>query len=93
MEDIFNIVNVYLKNNGTFYLIHRIERLDEIISLALKYKLNVKTVQIITTKKDIPKMVIVKIIRNGKMGIKFRRIVCVDNLSTYQHLFEGELWN
>ncbi len=90
LEDIFNIVSIYLKNNGTFYLIHRIERLDEIINLAFKYKLNVKEVQIITTKKDIPKMIILKIVKNGKLGIKFRKIICVDNLSTYQHLFVGE---
>ena len=90
LETIFKLVNRFLKDNGVFYMVHRAERLDEIIILANKYKLNVKEIQFISTKKNNnPSTILVKCVKNSKIGVKIKREICVDNLSTYQHLFEG----
>ena len=89
LEDIFVLANKYLKNNGCFYLVHRPERFDDIIVLGRENKLNVKEIQLITTKKeDIPRVVIIKCVKNSKPGIKFKKELCVGNLDTYQHIFE-----
>lgn len=90
LETIFKLVNRFLKDNGVFYMVHRAERLDEIIILANKYKLYVKEIQFISTKKNNnPSTILVKCVKNSKIGVKIKREICVDNLSTYQHLFEG----
>lgn len=88
LEDIFLLANKYLKNNGSLYLVHRPERLDDIIVLGRNNKLNVKEVQLITTKNDdIPRVVIVKCVKNSNPGIKFKKEVCVGGLDSYQHIF------
>ena len=90
LETIFSIVGKNLKDNGVFYLIHRVERLDEIILYANKNRVNVKEIQFISTKKgEVANTVIVKCVKNSKLGVKLRKMVCVDNVSTYQHIFEG----
>ena len=73
-----------------FYIVHRAERLDEIIILGNKYKLNAKEIQFISTKSNNnPSTILVKCVKNSKICVKIKREICVDNLSTYQHLFEG----
>lgn len=90
LETIFKLVNRFLKDNGNFYMVHRSERLDEIIIFANKYRLNVKEIQFISTKtNNNPNTILVKCVKNSKLGVKIKKEICVDNLSTYQHLFEG----
>lgn len=92
LETIFKIAFKYLKDNKTFYLVHRVERLDDIIVLARENKMNVKELQFISTKKEkAANTILVKCVKNGKPGIKLRKEICVDNLDTYQHLFESEV--
>lgn len=92
LETIFKIAFKYLKDNKTFYLVHRVERLDDIIVLARENKMNVKELQFISTKKEkAANIILVKCVKNGKPGIKLRKEICVDNLDTYQHLFESEV--
>lgn len=89
LEDIFALAFKYLKNNGVFYLVHRVERLDDIIYLGRTNRLNVKEIQLVQTKKgDAPSIVLVKCVKNSKSGIKLRDVKCIDNLTTYQHLFD-----
>lgn len=93
LETIFKIASKYLKDNKAFYLVHRVERLDDIIVLARENKMNVKELQFISTKKEkIANTILVKCVKNGKPGIKLRKEICVDNLDTYQHLFESEVF-
>ena len=90
LENIFEIAFKYLKNNGILYMVHRSIRLDDIIYYARKYRVNVKEIQPISTKIDKePNIILVKCVKNSKCGIKFKKCICVDKLSTYQHLFEG----
>ena len=52
--------------------------------------LNVKDLQFISTKNgSIPNTILVKCVKNSKPGVKLRKEICVDNLSTYQHIFES----
>ena len=89
LETIFNIVSRFLKDNGIFYMVHKVDRIDEIVILANNYKMNVKEVQFVSTKKGCkPGIVLVKCVKNSKLGIIVNKEICVDNLTTYQHLFE-----
>lgn len=89
LEDIFRISFKYLKNNGRLYLVHRVTRLDEIIILASKYRVNVKKIQFISTKKDnVPYLVLIKCVKNSKNGVIINPVVNIMNLSTYQNLFK-----
>ena len=89
LEIIFNLGFQYLKNNGILYMVHRPERLDEIVILANKYRLNVKEiVYILTNASWNPSLILVKCVKNSKMGINSQKIYDVSKLTTYQHLFE-----
>ena len=88
LDVIFSIASKYLKQNGYFYLVHRPERLDDIITLGIKYKLPVKEIQLVTTKENNePSILLVKCRKNGKQGIKFNKIVCINNVKTYKNIF------
>ena len=89
LDEIFAIVKSYLNENGTFYMIHRPDRLDEIIINANKYKLKVKEVQLITTKKDVePSIMLLKIKKSGKMGLKIPKIIDISKHNSYQRMFK-----
>ncbi len=93
LETIFKIASKNLKDNKAFYLVHRVERLDDIIVLARENKMNVKELQFISTKKEkAANTILVKCVKNSKPGIKLKKEICVDNLDTYQHLFESEVF-
>ncbi len=89
LEDIFQIATRHLNTKGEFYLVHRANRLDEIINYAIKYKLPVKNMVLITTKKsDLPYIVLVKCVKDALLGIKIANEICIENLKTYQNLFK-----
>ena len=90
LDTIFKVVKDVLKDNGQFYLVHRMERFEEIILTAQKYKLNLKKLQLITTKENEIKIVLMVFQKNKKCGIKVNKIISVNNLTSYQHLFEED---
>ncbi len=90
LATIFQIVGTILKDNGTFYLVHRPERLDEIIIEATKNKLSLKVLQPIATKENELKIVLLAFQKHGKSGIKINKIINVNNLTSYQHLFKED---
>lgn len=92
LEDIFMIASNHLDDKGEFYLVHRVSRLDEIIILGNKYNLNVKNVELIKTKDNgKPYIVLVRCIKNSKLGIKVNSEKNIGNLKTYQNMFKEEL--
>jgi len=94
LEDIFMIASNHLDDKGEFYLVHRVSRIDEIIILGNKYNLNVKNVELIKTKDNgKPYIVLVRCIKNSKLGIKVNSEKNIGNLKTYQNMFKEELWN
>ena len=91
LKDIFEIVKYLLKDKGTFYLVHRPERLEEIISLANINKLHVK--EIILIYSDITKeaiMILLKIKKNAKIGVKIKSVVINRDTKTYQNIFKED---
>jgi len=87
--DIIEISSKLLKSNGEFYLVHRPERLEEIISVATKFNLHVKHIEFIYTKKDeYAIIVLLKFIKcanpSVKIGSKY-----IDSCQTYQGIFNN----
>ena len=92
LEDIFKIASMHLNTKGEFYLVHHIDRLDEIIILANKYKLNVKNLTLVKTKEENkPTIVLVRCLKDADLGIKIGNIYNIDGLKTYQNMFKEEL--
>lgn len=92
LEDIFKLSSSHLDDKGEFYLVHRANRLDEIIILGNKYNLNVKNIELIKTKEEsIPYIVLVRCIKNSKLGVKINNPKNINNLKTYQNIFKEDL--
>lgn len=71
LESLVKIAAKYLKHNGIFGLVHRPERLVDIIDICRKYKLEVKKVQFVYPKKnEEANIVLVEAVKNGKSGLK-----------------------
>lgn len=89
LEDIFAIAKNHLDDGGSLYLVHRLERLDEIIILAKKYNVGVKNIELIKTKEESnPTIVLVKCIKNAKWGVKINPPKNIAKLKTYQNMFK-----
>lgn len=71
LDDLFKISLYLLKDNGKFYMVHRTERLVEILDLLRKYKLVPKEFQFIFPYKDKEsKLFMIKAVKNGRSGMK-----------------------
>lgn len=90
LEDIFKISSNLLSSKGELYLVHRPERIDEIIILADKYNIRVKKINyVITNKKNNIKSVLVKCVKNSNFSVK-TYVTDISDLKSYKNLFEGE---
>lgn len=71
IEDIVKIASLYLKNNGLLAVVHRSERLIEIIELFRKYKIEPKKIQLIYPKENSEaNIVLIEGRKNGNKGLK-----------------------
>lgn len=71
LEDFIRISRKFLKDKGEFYMVHRPERLVDIMSLMRSYKIEPKELRLVYAKKqDIPKLVLIKGIKNAKSFLK-----------------------
>lgn len=90
LEDVFAIAKKNIAPEGHLFVVHRAERLDEIILLGEKYNIRVKSIQFISTKKDKgPNTVIVECVQNAKNGIKIHNEICIEGTKSYQNIFES----
>ena len=88
LEELISIASNLLKNNGYFYLVHRTERLEEIIELLNKNKMRIKIIQFVySNNHKESSLVLIKALKNGKMGMKVNPPIYTDNLSTFQNIF------
>lgn len=72
IEEIAKISSYLLKNGGRFALVHRTERLFEIIEIVRKYKLIPKKIQMIYPKENKESnLFMLECIKNGKLEVKF----------------------
>ena len=71
LEEILKIVRKLLKNNGTFAIVHRAERLPELLSLFEKYNITPKRLRLIYPHLDREaNMLILEGTKNGHPGLK-----------------------
>ena len=80
LEELIKIVKYLLKNNGSFYMVHRTERLIEIIDLLKSNNLMPKKIQFIYPKKDSSsKLFMIKAVKNGKNGLEVMDSLYIHN--------------
>ena len=80
LEDIIIKSQYLLKNNGTLALIHRPERLIEIIELLKKYKFEPKKIQFVYPKEGSnANTLLLEATKNGKSGLKVLEPLIVHN--------------
>ena len=80
LEELIKIVKYLLKNNGSFYMVHRTERLIEIIDLLKSNNLMPKKIQFIYSKKDSSsKLFMIKAVKNGKNGLEVMDSLYIHN--------------
>ena len=71
LEDIMKISRKLLKNNGTLGIVHRPERLVDIIESMRKYNIEPKKIRLVYPKKDKEaNILLIEGTKNGKPGIK-----------------------
>lgn len=88
LDTIIKIVRDNLNNKGSFYMVHRTERLEEILSLCNKYALAVKKLVFVTTKEEKePNLVLIKAVKNGNLGVKITLLTNISKYRTYQNIF------
>ena len=71
LDELVKIAARYLKNGGTFGMVHRTERLIEIIETLKKYNIEPKRIRLIYPKEgEESNMVLIEGSKNGKVGLK-----------------------
>ncbi|MCR4821972.1 MAG: tRNA1(Val) (adenine(37)-N6)-methyltransferase [Treponema sp.] len=71
LEDVVKGAAWLLKSNGSFYMIHRPQRLSEIIQLFSKYRLEVKNLQLVQPfQESQPSMILVEGRKNARPGLE-----------------------
>lgn len=84
LDDIFKIARKLLKNNGNISIVHRPERLLDIIDTMRKYNIEPKRIQFVYPKKDREaNILLVEGTKNGNKGIKIEPPI-------YSHNDNGE---
>ena len=72
-----------LKYGGDFYLVHRPERLGEIIALAAPFRLEVKRLGLLRHKEgQSPSLVLLQLRKGGKPGLRFEEITLYNKNGT-----------
>lgn len=70
LEEIIKISSKLLKNRAYFTMVHRSERLAEILELLVKYRLEPKRIKFCYTKKDTPaKILLIEAVKGSDKGL------------------------
>ena len=71
LEDFLNISYKLLKDNGTLYMVHRTERLVDVLFELRKNKLEPKEIKFIFANvNEVPKLLLIKAVKNAKPFLK-----------------------
>lgn len=74
LEDFIRISKYLLKDKGEFYMVHRPDRLVDILSLMRKYRIEPKVLRFVYANKECEaKLVMVKAIKNAKSFLKMEK--------------------
>ena len=91
LEQIVMTAKYLLKNRAPLYLVHRPDRLIEIINILNKYKFSIKKIQLVYSIFDKPAvMVLIKATKNGADGVIINPPLNISNRSTYKNIFSKE---
>lgn len=81
LEDFLKVTKELLKDKGEFYMVHRPERLVDILSLMRKYKIEPKLIKFVCPNKNKePNLVLIKGIKNANPFLKVEKNLYVYNL-------------
>lgn len=79
LEDFIKVTKDLLKDKGEFYMVHRPERLVDILTLMRKYKIEPKNLRLVYGDKDKePKMVLIKGIKNARPFLKVEKNLYIE---------------
>lgn len=82
LEDIIKVSYKLLKHNGEFYMVHRAERLVDIMSLLRKNKIEPKNIRFVHSKQnEKPNLILIRAVKNAKQFLKIDKplIIFKDN--------------
>ena len=82
LEDFINVSNNLLKDKGEFYMVHRPERLVDIMSLLRKYKLEPKNITFVQSRlNEKPVLILIRAVKNAREFLKIDKplIIYKDN--------------
>lgn len=80
VEEVMVIAKKLLKNNGNIAIVHRTERLIDIISAMKKNNIEPKKIQFVYSKKDKPSnILLIEGTKNGKPGVKIMEPLYLHN--------------
>ena len=80
VEEVMAIAKKLLKNNGNIAIVHRTERLIDIISAMKKNNIEPKKIQFVYSKKDKPSnILLIEGTKNGKPGVKIMEPLYLHN--------------
>ncbi|HAB67417.1 MAG TPA: SAM-dependent methyltransferase [Firmicutes bacterium] len=90
LEDLMTSAKYILKEKAPLYIVHRCDRLEEILDCLAKYNFKVKKIQFIyASYKKEAIMVLIKATKNGKVGsLKVMPPVDILQHKSYQGIFE-----
>lgn len=91
LEDVIRAADYLLKPQGKFFLVHRPDRLTDILSLLRLYKIEPKWIRLVYPKsKRPPNLVLIEAVKNGKKELRFYEPLIVYNIdNTYtQDIYE-----
>ncbi len=87
LKEIIETANYMLKEHGTFYLVHRIERLHEIMSELSFFNIIVKELYLIKTNNSNEiDLFIIKTVKGAKHGMKVK-IIENNRIVSYKNIF------
>lgn len=90
LEEVIEVASKIIKYQGYFYMVHRPERLADVINLLHKFNFGVKRVQIVYD--DYEKkscLFLIESIFNGKDYVIINSPLFLKECETYQNIFEG----
>lgn len=80
LEDFIKISKDLLKDKGEFYMVHRPDRLVDILEIMRKYKIEPKILRFVfSNQKSQPKLILIKGIKNAKPFLKIQNNLYIYN--------------
>jgi methyltransferase len=71
LDDVFHVAKKLLKNNGNIAIVHRTERLVDIIETMKKYNIEPKKIQYVYSNlNSVSNILLIEGVKNGKPGVK-----------------------